>query len=888
MAPPRHDAVGDDLFRRIVESAPDFISLHAADGRPVYMNPSVERFTGVPFATTAAAWPQRGGPMGAQLALFDAKVAETIATGRPTEVEIAWVPPGPGTDGVLHHVRFFPLLGRDGRVDAVASFGRDVTALRAAERAVARAGTQLRHLFDAIPDLVWVTDEDGRYAACNPAFERLLGVREDQIRGRTSADFFPPEQAAIERERDLEVLAGRAVRVDEEWVAPAAGGPRVRLETIRTRFVDADGNVRVLGVGRDVTQQHAAEELLHKREQQFRGLAENAPDPVSRYDLEGRRIYVNPAFLRMFHDSASALVGHSPEEAPAGNPEVGARMGEAVRGVIADAQPRVVEVSWRNADGSIRTHQVHLVPERDRTGAVATVLAMGRDITALKRSEEELRKLSRVVVQSPASIMITDTDGVIEYVNPKFCEVTGYTAEEVIGKKPSLLKSGETPAEEYEQLWATVRAGKEWRGEFHNKKKSGELYWESASISPIHGADGGISHLLAIKEDITDHKRLEEELRRAQKMEAFGQLAGGVAHDFNNVLTVIQGNAAALNDPSISAVERLALADEILQAADRAARLTRQLLLFSRKKPAQLRPLDLNAVVADTADMLRRLIGEHISLETRFAPGGAPVRADLGMMEQVLMNLVVNARDAMPEGGRVVIETGAVAAADGPRVRLAVRDNGRGIAPEHLPHVFEPFFTTKDVGKGTGLGLATVFGIVQQHGGTIDLESRVGEGTTVEVLLARSDEGAAAPSPREAPMPRAERGSESLLVVEDDASVRALVRRVLEREGYRVLEAASAIAALELWAARRDEIALVLTDMVMPGGMGGREMGARMLAERPDLPIIYSSGYTEDVVGDVSTLRGNARMLDKPYEPGALVRTVRASLDRARAGRGRG
>jgi CheY-like chemotaxis protein len=373
-------------------------------------------------------------------------------------------------------------------------------------------------------------------------------------------------------------------------------------------------------------------------------------------------------------------------------------------------------------------------------------------------------------------------------------------------------------------------------------------------------------------------------------MEAFGQLAGGVAHDFNNVLTVIQGSAAALHDPGLSDAERVALADEILQASDRAARLTRQLLLFSRRKPAQLRALDLNAVVADTADMLRRLIGEHLTLETRFAAGGAPVHADLGMMEQVLMNLVVNARDAMPQGGHVAIETRASAPAPGApagTVCLTVRDDGKGIAPEHLPHVFEPFFTTKEVGKGTGLGLATVFGIVQQHGGTIALDSRLGEGTTVEIVLPRLGcvaARSAGQGPERTAAPARGRG-ELVLLVEDDAGVRSLARRVLEREGYRVAEASSAAGALEIWAVRRDEIALVLTDVVMPGGMTGRELAERMRAERPALPVVYSSGYTEDVLGDVSALRGAPWTLDKPYDPVALVRVIRASLDEARGGR---
>jgi len=455
---------------------------------------------------------------------------------------------------------------------------------------------------------------------------------------------------------------------------------------------------------------------------------------------------------------AASLLERAPRESPVGSPEAGAVAQEAVDAVLRDGVAREIEMSWRDGSGARRCFQVTYVPELDRNGAVATVLGVARDVSALKRSEEELR--------------------------------------------------------------------------------------------------------------------------RAQKMEAFGQLAGGVAHDFNNLLTVIQGNAALLQGGAAGADGQACL-DQIGEAAERAARLTRQLLLFSRRQVAQLRDLDLNEVVSDMAKMLHRLIGEHIQLEARFAPGSAPVHADLSMMEQVLMNLAVNARDAMPQGGRLVLETalveGGAQRRPGRWVRLSVTDTGQGIAAEHLPQIFEPFFTTKEVGKGTGLGLATVYGIVEQHGGWIEVQSRLGEGTTFQVFLPRLARAAAAATP--AARDAVPGGTETVLLVEDDAGVRALARTALRRSGYQVLDAASGPRALEVWAQHREEIALLLTDLILPGGMNGRELAERLQSDRPDLQVIYSTGYTDDMLGEVSALRGSPHVLEKPYDPRELVRRIRACLD---------
>jgi PAS domain S-box-containing protein len=388
----------------------------------------------------------------------------------------------------------------------------------------------------------------------------------------------------------------------------------------------------------------------------------------------------------------------------------------------------------------------------------------------------------------------------------------------------------------------------------------------------------------------------EEQLRQSQKMEAIGHLAGGVAHDFNNLLAVIRGNTelVLMSDGQFSGMVSDCLT-QVVAAADRAANLTRQLLTFSRKQVIQTLPLDLNDVIGNFTKMLKRIIGEDVQLQCNYAARLPAVQADVGMLEQVLVNLAVNARDAMPKGGQLFIITEAARldapyakthpeARAGDFVSLSVTDTGTGIAPEHLPHIFEPFFTTKDVGKGTGLGLATVYGIVQQHQGWIEVSSRPGVGSTFRVFLPAIAISSAAGPETEPVATKPPGGSETILLVEDEEAVRSLTGRVIKQFGYHVHEAASGPQALELWRAHKEQIALVLTDMIMPQRMSGRELVEQLLAERPALKVIFMSGYSGESVGEDTAFlrRTRTRFLQKPCDSHTLLRTVRESLDEKR------
>jgi signal transduction histidine kinase/ActR/RegA family two-component response regulator len=386
-----------------------------------------------------------------------------------------------------------------------------------------------------------------------------------------------------------------------------------------------------------------------------------------------------------------------------------------------------------------------------------------------------------------------------------------------------------------------------------------------------------VANMISALRALVERQGVEAQLRQAQKLEAIGQLAGGVAHDFNNVLMVILGKASQIAQDSRVPADLRSAASDIRGSGERAASLTRQLLAFSRRQAMQTRVMDLNATVRNTARMLQRLLGADVAVRLVLQPEAALVLADPGMVDQVLLNLAVNARDAMAGGGQLTIETSSLDAGDGRFVCLRVSDTGTGIAPEHLPHIFEPFFTTKDVGRGTGLGLATTYGIVQQHGGRIEVDSEPGRGTAFRVLLPAASGQPADEAPVETPV--VPLGTETILVVEDEEDVRDLVVESLTGFGYNVVEASSAPRALEVWQTRRHEIDLLVTDLVMPDGMTGFDLARRMRADRPALKVIYTSGYVADMTGSDVALSEGVNYLAKPFSLPALARLVRRSLD---------
>lgn len=554
---------------------------------------------------------------------------------------------------------------------------------------------------------------------------------------------------------------------------------------------------------------------------------------------------------------------------------------------------------WENLiitrSGELRNIAWHTAMLRNEKGQIIGGLIAGEDITERTQAETELLKLSQAVEQSPATITITDLKGNLEYVNPAFCKLTGYTEEEVLGKNPRFLKSGTTSAEEYRRLWETITGGGTWYGEFCNKKKNGEYYWERACIAPFTDKDGIIKNFVAIKEDISRLKqhesemnRLEAQLMQAQKMESVGRLAGGVAHDFNNILMVIQSFSYIGLMESDPAQPISSYFQEIHRASERAASLTRQLLAFARKQAIAPKVIDLNEVVTGMMKMLQRLIGEDITLEWFPAETLWPIKMDPSQIDQILANLCVNAKDAIDNIGTIIIKTDNCSfdekfcaahtyVKQGEYVLLSISDNGYGMDKSTLSNIFEPFFTTKGLGKGTGLGLATTYGIVKQNDGFIDVTSELNGGTTFRIYLPRYLEDDRQPYTGE-PERTNPRGHETILVVEDDASILGITTRFLTSQGYTVLAANTPGDAMCLAHENNSTIHLVVTDVIMPE-MNGRDLSDKLYSLSPHLKCLFMSGYTADIIARHGVLENGVHFIQKPFQLPDLAVKIREILD---------
>jgi two-component system cell cycle sensor histidine kinase/response regulator CckA len=517
--------------------------------------------------------------------------------------------------------------------------------------------------------------------------------------------------------------------------------------------------------------------------------------------------------------------------------------------------------------------------------ALLSVLEDEKLATAnLRESEERFRQM---IANGSDIIALIDQHGIIRFQSPSTERVLGYPPAEMVGRRIEDYIHPDDLAKVRESI-QRVLTGRERPTPVEYRCHHRDGSWRAIqSFGKVMRGTTGETMMVVNSRDVTESRALEEQLRQSQKMEAIGQLSGGVAHDFNNLLTVIKGHIGLLRAKGQVSPAITGAIQQIDDAANRAANLTRQLLTFSRQQVMETAELNLTGVVMNMAKMLRRLLSENIEMELVAADQPLPIRADEGMVEQVLLNLVVNARDAMPRGGRLEVSTAPIdfddRAAHPARVGafacLTVRDTGTGIPPEIMSHIFEPFFTTKGVGKGTGLGLATVYGVLQQHNGWVTVESVVGQGTTFRAYFPRQASSLPA-MPSGTVAASLSGGHEGILLVEDESTVRDIAQAALTGLGYRVFTATSGLAALQVWEAHRDEVDLLLTDLVMPEGITGRDLAARLRESTPDLRIIYMSGYSYDVAGADLVLKEGVNYLPKPFDLASLARIVRNMLDR--------
>jgi hypothetical protein len=517
------------------------------------------------------------------------------------------------------------------------------------------------------------------------------------------------------------------------------------------------------------------------------------------------------------------------------------------------------------------------------------------EVRQRQTAEQELRgtqkKLTHFLSKNPAvlySLKFESGSLIPSWVSDNFTNFTGHEIEDWYRQTPEWNYVEQADRLMVSDSLQTLLAQDHVSLQYRIRRRDDVVRWVRDDRQLLRDHAEQPVEIVGCWTDITECKQLEEQLRQSQKLEAFGQLAGGVAHDFNNLLTIIQGYVCMLQERDLPPEQQANSVAAIAKAADRAANLTRQLLMFTRRQLFQTKPLDLNEVVASTSQMLQKLVGESITLVTHHMSGDANIMADQHMLEQILINLAANARDAMPKGGQLVVSTSLYEvdsehvsqhgeSRPGPHVCLSVTDTGCGIAPEHLSRIFEPFFTTKDIGKGTGLGLASVYGIVKQHEGWIETMSSVGKGTTFRIFFPASSQPVIPARPLSRVQP-ARGGSETILVVEDEPGLRELFHITLQRHGYRVFTENSGAMALNSWSSRLDQIDLLLTDIVMPGGISGWELASALQAEKPDMKAIYMSGHSTDVNHHAK----NVRLLAKPFDPDTLAEAVRTCLDEGR------
>jgi PAS domain S-box-containing protein len=863
-----------------VEQSPASVFMTDIKGTIQYVNPTFTRVTGYTSAEAIGQTPRmlKSGltPIGYYRSLW-----ETILAGKIWRAEVQ----NRRKNGELYWdaVSISPIRDARGVMTHFLAVQLEVTERKRAQEMARQREEAYRVLMELAPDPILVADAEGRILDVNARACDLTGFSRAEFLQKTIPDLYVDQDKPAVRTTFAQAAAGIRQTVERRLIRKQ--GDPVPVEVSGTRLPDG----RVQGILRDITERKRAEAALRAHERQLQAIVEAVNDIVFEFDADGRYLNVWAADERKLARPKAELMGRLASEVLG---EEGARpFVERFRRVFETGIPETVEYSLTVPGGDL--HFLATIKRLAGAHGAPDTVCMGiADVTERKRAEEASRAsdLRLLTLFETVNLIVLglDADARVNYVNPFYLRLTGYSREEVLGRSwfdfvPERLGAGgrvilrellEQELHAHSERVVMTKAGKERM-----------IAWNNTVVRDAQGRPTGT---LSIGEDITERVQLEEQLRQAQKMEAVGRLAGGVAHDFNNLLTAITGYTDMVHDGLDPGDRRRDDLDEVLRAAGRAAALTRQLLAFSRRQVLQPRVLNLNEVVTGMEKLLRRTIGEDVVLDARLAPDLPGVRADPGQLEQVILNLAVNSRDAMPGGGRLTIETsramldeGYAALHQGVRpggyLLMAITDTGHGMDQETQRHVFEPFFTTKAAGQGTGLGLATVYGIVKQSEGHVAVYSEVGVGTTMKVYLPVTDEAAerAAPLASEAP-PRS--GTETVLLVEDEEGVAALACRVLERRGYTVLRAREGAEAVAVGRAHRGVIDLLVTDVVMPG-MGGPESAELLRRLRPGLRVLFVSGYADQAVTGHRILDPNVPYLQKPFTPESLARKVREVLD---------
>lgn len=756
------------------------------------------------------------------------------------------------------------------------------------EEALATSEGKFALAFDASPDAININRlKDGLYLEINKGFTDLTGYTDDDVIGRTSEEiniWYDP----TDRQRLVRRLTKYGYCENLEARFRKKDG-RVTTALMSARIISVNDEPHIISITRDIGKLKKMERKVAAQQQLFETMFNAIEDGIVITNTQREIILANDGMKQTFGYSREELLGITTERLYA-NRQIYQEAGKKVFNAEDNSSNNKYTQLYRHKSGRKFPAATFAAKLRDQDGQWLGNLGIMRDITEQQKSEKEREKLIAAVQQTGEAVVITDLHGTIEFINPAFEAITGYSKEEVIGKSPNILKSGKHDETFYQELWTTISSGETFKSRMVNKRKDGTLYTEEATISPVTSTEGKIVNYVAVKRDISEQLTMEQQLRQAQKMEAIGRLTGGVAHDFNNMLGVILGYAElALDkvDPTDEIKDDL---EQILDAAERSSTIVRQLLAFSRQQTIAPQKLDLNGTVSDTLKILARLIGEDIQLQwfPHFEP--LPVKMDPSQMDQILANLCVNAKDAIKGNGSIIIETRTIFFDEaycfdhtgfqpGEYAMLSVSDDGIGIREEDLDRVYEPFFTTKELGRGTGLGLSTVYGIVKQNHGFINIYSEPLHGTTVKIYLPFChDTDEMKHGSKKTEEQSIKLVGAHVLVVEDDCKVRKLVQTMLTKLGYDVTAAESPRQALQFAAESGLQVDLLLTDVVMPE-MNGKELTKRLLETFPHLKCLYMSGYTANVIANKGVLSENVHFIQKPFSKDILGEKITKVLD---------
>lgn len=772
--------------------------------------------------------------------------------------------------------------------NTIYAVARDITKRVEMEKELIDANERLSFAQKSAHAGVWDWDIPSGKLNWSPEFFSLFGLdpEKDIATFETWRRVLFPEDIPSAEKKIFDAVRDHIHLTNEYRIIKPSGDVRWIHAFGSTQYDQEGKPLRMSGMSIDITERRRAVDALRESEEKFRTAFRTSPDSIVISRLkDGVFADANDVFFESSGYTRDEIVGKTVTEINIWT-DLSARE-KFIADLTSAGYVNNLEAQFRMKDGRIINGLMSA--SMITVDGTPHVLSITKNIDELKQAGEERARLATAIEQSPETIVITDAEGTIVYVNPAFERITGYKEEESLGTKPSILKSGKQDAEFYRELWETITGGLVWSGHLINRKKDGSLYEEEATISPVKDSTGAIVNYVAVKRDVTREVSLQKQLLQSQKMEAIGTLAGGVAHDFNNLLQVVIGFSELLIQNTREDSSEHSDLQNILRAARNGAELVRGLLTFSRKVETKFQPLQINKSIAHIIRILERTFPRTIDIRTSLAPDLSEINADATQIEQVLMNLSLNARDAMPDGGTLTFETSNVTLdrawcrlhlgfTEGGHVRLIISDTGHGMTRDTAERIFEPFFTTKQIGSGTGLGLAIVYGVIQQHNGSIRCDSTPGKGTSFEIYFRAVDGGEKLCEVENVAIPEAV-GTGTLLLADDEESIRVLGSRILAQAGYEVLLAGDGSEALELYRKEQERISLVILDLSMPS-MDGRNCLREIMSMHGRAKVLIMSGYAEEITPEECLEMGAAAFLGKPFRARELLQHVQTLLER--------